>query len=377
MDPVDRTELLHRIALTMAPNVGPVTAGILIEHFKSARAVFNQDPGALKRIKGVKEPVCESLQTPGLYSRAEEELNFIEKHRISVLCLGEEEYPRLLSECPDAPLLLYVKGEKGLHCRKRLSVVGTRRATAYGKEVCRKIVMELADRVDDLVIVSGLAYGIDVIAHRAALEAGIPTVAVLGHGFTTLYPSAHREVAREIIRQGALITDFVSDTGPERNNFLRRNRIIAGLSDATLVVESAARGGALITANMATSYGRDVLAVPGRTIDHRSRGCNLIIKSTKAALTETAEDVLYHLSWEEDHPAQGLLFQHVNNDAIRDKEERQMFDLIRQEPGITPDTLCLRSGIPIHRVLAMLVEMELKKLVLVEPGNRYHSRITR
>lgn len=375
MNDIDRTELLNRIALTLAPNVGPITARILIEELKSARAVFAQDPEALKKIRGIREPVSESVSTPGLHRRAEAELEFVKQHNISVLCLGEEKYPRRLSECPDAPVLLYVKGEQGLDCKRSLSVVGTRRATAYGKEVCRKIVLELAARVDDLVIVSGLAYGIDVIAHRAALEAGIPTVAVLGHGFSSLYPSAHREVAREIIRQGALITDFVSDTGPERNNFLRRNRIIAGLSDATLVVESAARGGALITASIASSYGRDVLAVPGRTIDYRSRGCNLSIKSTKAALTEDADDVLYHLSWDEDHPAQGSLFPPVTGETIREKEERQMFRLIREEPGITPDTLCLRSGIPIHRVLAMLVEMELKKLVLVEPGNRYHSRL--
>ncbi|MGW8316493.1 MAG: DNA-processing protein DprA [Bacteroidales bacterium] len=379
MNPIDRTELLHRIALTMVPDVGPVTARLLVKYFKSARAVFDHGPEELHKIEGIKAHISGSLKTPGLFNLAEKELKFMEKHRISVHCLEEERYPHLLKECNDAPLLLYVKGEQGLHCKRSLSVVGTRRATAYGKEVCCRLIRELASQLDDLVIVSGLAYGIDVMAHRAALEAGIPTVAVLGHGFGTLYPSAHREVAKKIIRQGALVTDFVSETGPERNNFLRRNRIIAGLSDATLVVESAERGGALITAGLAASYGRDVLAVPGRTIDHRSRGCNLLIKSTKAALVENAEDILYHLNWDADHPDQAeptLPFPPSAAQTIREKEQRQLFSLVRDEPGITPDTLCIRSGIPIHRVFALLVEMELKELVLVEPGNRYHLRVS-
>jgi DNA processing protein len=202
-------------------------------------------------------------------------------------------------------------------------------------------------------------------------------VAVLGHGFGTLYPSAHREVARRIVRNGSLVTDFVSDTGPERNNFQRRNRIIAGISDATLVVESAERGGALITASLAVSYGRDILAVPGRVIDHRSRGCNQLIKSTRAALVETAEDILFHLNWDADHPEQPdptLPFPPFPAQTTGEREQLQLLSLVREEPGITPDTLCLRSGIPIHRVLAMLVELELKGLLMMEPGNRYQCR---
>ena len=375
MDFIDRTELLHRVALTLAPNVGPVTSRLLIKHFKSARAVFEGSPGQFHKIEGIKAHIPGALKTPGLFSRAEAELKFMEKNRISVLHLGEKGYPRLLNQCNDAPLLLYVKGEQGLQCRRALSVVGTRRATAYGKELCRQIVTELAARVDDLVIVSGLAYGIDIIAHRAALDAGIPTIAILGHGFSTIYPPVHRDVAKKIIKHGALLTDFVSEMGPERNNFLRRNRIIAGISSATLVIESASRGGALITAAMADSYERDVLAVPGRTIDHRSRGCNLLIKSTRAALTEDADDLLYHLNWNSDHPVQTSLFPEISEGTIRDKEERQLYNLILEDPGLTSDTLCIRSGIPIHRVLALLVEMELNNLVVAGPGNRYLPRI--
>jgi DNA processing protein len=222
------------------------------------------------------------------------------------------------------------------------------------------------------VIVSGLAYGIDVIAHRAALDAGIPTVAVLGHGFSTIYPPAHREVARSIIRQGALVTDFHSGTGPERNNFLRRNRIIAGLSDGTLVIESARSGGALITAGLASSYHRDVLAVPGRITDERSGGCNRMIKRNMAALVEHAGDVLYHMNWSPDTP----LRSPNGGEAPRiSSEEDQLLGLMLQEPGMVPEDLSRRSGMAVPRVLALLVEMELKNLVLVEPGNRYHARI--
>ncbi len=231
----------------------------------------------------------------------------------------------------------------------------------------------LADVIDDLVIVSGLAYGIDVIAHRAALESGIPTVAVLGHGMTTIYPNAHRETAKKIIGQGALVTDFHSKMGPERNNFLRRNRIIAGLADATLVIESGKTGGALITATVAASYHRDVLAVPGRVGDERSRGCNGLIKSNMAALIESPEDVIHHLNWD-DH----IRTAHKNSTPEIDpsEEEYRILHQIQEIPGITPGSLFNNTGIPIHRVLALLMEMELKQWISVEPGNCYRSRIS-
>jgi DNA processing protein len=365
------SELQYRIALTMAPDIGPVAARRLIEHFKSARAVFKQTPQGLETVEGIGPRSSGSICKPGLMELAEKEMQFLERHRISVLCLGENGYPDRLGKCHDAPFLLFVRGEQGLHCRHSLSIVGTRKATSYGRDVCHQIVLDLSRRLDDLVIVSGLAYGIDVIAHKAALEAGIPTVAVLGHGFSTIYPPSHRDVARRIIGQGALVTDFHSTTGPERNNFLRRNRIIAGLSDATLVIESAATGGALITADLAGSYGRDVLAVPGRTIDARSAGCNGLIKSCRAALVESADDVLYHLNWDADHPDLDLSVPEVTPG----KEEKQLLYLITQEPGLQPDAISHRSGIPIQRIFSLLIEMELKSLVLVEPGNRYHARI--
>jgi DNA processing protein len=262
MSHTSHPELLYRIALTMAPAIGPVTARRLISKAGSAREVFRLNRASLEKIDRIGPHLSQSIHKSALLEKADREMEFLERHHISALYFEDAEYPVRLKECEDAPILLYSRGSEGLNTKRALSVVGTRKASSYGKELCRSIVLDLGSRINELSIISGLAFGIDVIAHRAALEGGIPTVAVLGHGLATLYPHAHRETAKKICRQGALVTDFHSGMGPERNNFLRRNRIIAGMSDATLVVESAASGGALITADMASSYQRDVLAVP-------------------------------------------------------------------------------------------------------------------
>lgn len=369
----DRTELKYQIALTMAPAIGPITARKLIDTLGSASAIFLQKSKELEKIDGIGSRLSQSFNGTRLLREAENEMAFLDKHRISVLYFEDPEYPDRLNECEDGPILLYSKGDQGLHCKHSLSVVGTRKATSYGRELCKKIIHGLAELLDDMVIVSGLAYGIDVIAHRAALECGLPTVAVLGHGLSTIYPHAHRDTARKIIEQGALVTDFHSKMGPERNNFIRRNRIIAGWSVATLVIESAETGGALITASMADSYNRDVLAVPGRAGDERSRGCNGLIKSNLGALVESAEDVITHLNW----AAHSLPVEHASNpDNLPSEEEKLILQLIQDNSGIGPGSICNKSEIPIQRVMALLMEMELKQWVSVEPGNQYQSRIS-
>ena len=368
----DRTELLYRIALTMAPAIGPITARKLIKKAGSATAVFRQNKAILEKIEGIGPVVSGSISSASLLQQAEKELVFLEKHHIRALYFKDAEYPALLKECEDAPILLYCRGSIGLNSKRALSVVGTRKASSYGKELCRSIVLDLSRRIDDLVIISGLAFGIDVIAHRAALEAGIPTVAVLGHGLNTIYPHAHRETAKKICSQGALVTDFHSGLGPERNNFLRRNRIIAGMANATLVVESASSGGALITANMASSYQRDVLAVPGRASDDRSKGCNNLIKDNVAAMVESAEDVIGHLNWTDDI-AQNP--KHSKGKISFTEQEKQLLELMTQQSGLGPGELSTRSGIPIQKVLSLLTEMELKRWIVVEPGNRYQAMI--
>ena len=368
-----QSELLYQIALTMAPSIGPITGRKLIDKFGSARAVFDQKKAVLEMIEGIGPRLSESISASTLLEKAEKEMEFLDRHRISALYFENPDYPQRLNQCADGPILLYTRGEQGLYCRKSLSVVGTRRATSYGRDMCRKIIQGLSAMVDDLVIVSGLAYGIDVMAHRAALESGLPTIAVLGHGLSTIYPHSHRDTAKKIIEQGTLVTDFHSRMGPERNNFLRRNRIIAGLSHATLVIESAKTGGALITAVLASSYDRDVLAVPGRTVDERSKGCNGLIKSAMAALVESPEDVINHLNWK-DHNL--TLEKKPLLVLFPTEDEQQLLQRIQENPGIDPGILSNNTGMPIHRVLSLLMEMELKQWVSVEPGNRYSSRIS-
>ena len=356
----------------MVPAIGPVTARKLIEKIGSARGIFTEKRESLQKIQGIGPRMSQSFNTSHLLLQAEKEMEFMKKHRISALYYKDTGYPERLKECNDGPILLYVRGNDGLNPSRSISVVGTRQASTYGKDLCRAIVLGLCSQLEGLVIVSGLAFGIDVIAHRAALEGGIPTVAVLGHGLSTIYPHAHRETARKISRQGALVTDFHSGMGPERNNFLRRNRIIAGMADATLVVESAAAGGSLITANMAHSYDRDVLAVPGRTVDQRSRGCNSLIRNQVAALVESAEDVLHHLNWNSDTPhKEGT----VSPNTIFTLDEKKLLKLILHYHPVGPGELSIHSGLPIHVVLAMLTQMELKQWIAVEPGNLYHPRI--
>jgi DNA processing protein len=367
----DPEELQYCIALTMVPAIGPVIARRLIEKTGSARAVFREDREDLEKIEGIGPRLSASIRSSSLFEQAGKELNFLERHRIDALYFRDPGYPRRLKECHDAPILLYAKGSQGMDPGPCLSVVGTRRASSYGTLLCRELVEGLAGMLPGLTIVSGLAYGIDAIAHRAALEFGLPTVAVLGHGLDTLYPSSHRDLAKRIIAGGALVTDFHSGMGPERNNFLRRNRIIAGMADATLVVESAEQGGALITAGMAHSYGRDVLAVPGRRIDERSRGCNRLITNQVAALIESPADVIRHLNWKVSGESMIREFPILKMDP----REKQILDLISQEPGITPDALGRLSGIPVHRIMVYLLEMEIRNWVYSEPGNRYISRI--
>lgn len=366
------SELQYQIALTMAPAIGPILARKLLKEAGTASEVFRMKRSSLEKIERIGPRLSQSINASALLMQADRELEFLERHHISAHYYQDDEYPARLKECEDAPILLYARGSHGLNTKHALSVVGTRKASSYGRELCRNIVLELASAIEDLVIISGLAFGIDVMAHRAALEKGIPTVAVLGHGLTTIYPHAHRETAKKICGQGAVVTDFHSAMGPERNNFLRRNRIIAGMADATLVIESAQSGGALITAHMASSYQRIVMAVPGRATDVRSRGCNALIKKNVAALVESTEDIIDELNWAED-VVQNL--SHSSEKPIYTKEEKKLLELISIHDRLGPNELSGLSGIPIQGVLSILTQMELKRWVAVEPGNLYQAII--
>lgn len=364
-------DLPYFIGLSLAPNIGPVTARKLIRELGSARTVLSRNESDLRRIHGIGPQLSASIRSPFLMEQSAREMEFIEKHHLRAITYLDQDYPDNLNQCQDGPIVIYVHGKMDLNRGKFLSVVGTRNATARGKEICREFVRNLACMFDDLVIVSGLAYGIDVCAHRQALESGIKTIAVLGHGLATIYPSAHRETAKKIGKQGCLLTDFHSGMGPERNNFLRRNRIIAGLSRAILVVESGEKGGALTTAKMGSSYDRDLFAIPGRIDDPRSVGCNRLIIDSFAHLAQSPEEIAFHTGWlidpaRENESRQILIFP--------GEDEQKILNVIRDFEEAGPGTITQQTGIPIQRVLSTLLEMELKKWIMLIPGNLYRLR---
>ncbi len=364
-------ELICNIALGMVPAVGDINAKKLIKNLGSAEAVFNESYRHLILIPGIGKTIASNLCSREFIEKAKEELDYIRKHDISVICYDENEYPLRLKECPDSPILIYFKGNSNLNSEKIISIVGTRNTTRKGKDICEAIIKDLATEYPDLIITSGLAYGVDITAHKSALNENLKTLAILGHGFRTIYPSAHLAIAKQIISQGALITDFPSFEAPERNNFLKRNRIIAGISDATLVIESGRKGGAMVTADIALSYNREVMAIPGRPGDRLSEGCNLLIKSNRAALAESADDVIYNLNWLRNNPEekQKKLFP----DNLSPLEE-QIFALFTEHDELASDQITNTLGKPLHQLSSALLKLEFSGHITSIPGNIYRKK---
>jgi DNA processing protein len=362
-------ERVYTIALTLVPGIGSIGAKRILSRAGSAEAVFRLKRNELLGIPGVGSLLADRILDRSLIRRAEKELDSTRKKNIRCLFIQENGYPPSLKHCEDAPLVLYARGNPDIEGRKILSVVGTRRPTPYGMEQCRRLIRELGERHPELLVVSGLAYGIDHCAHKSALECGLPTFAVLGHGLDYLYPSVHRHTASRIEHSGALITDFPSGEKPEKANFIKRNRIIAGLSQATLVVESGVRGGALITADLANSYNRDVFAIPGRISDPASAGCNSLIKTHRAALVEDALDLEYQLGWipasRAAGPAQRSLFRDLQ------PEEQAVLNVLESEGNSSVDLISFQSGMPVSRISGILLGLELSGLVSAMPGNCY------
>jgi DNA processing protein len=364
-------ELKYYIALTLIPGVGSTLAKRLIAHYGSACGVLTSTCGVLQKTPGIGSVLASNIaaQQHQALKQAEQELLFIEKNRIKAYCFCDNDYPERLRHCEDAPVVLFAKGNIDFNRTKFLSVVGTRQSTPYGQMNCEKIIGQLAERGHNPVIVSGLAYGIDICAHRAALQNKLDTVAVMATGLNKIYPSSHMAIARQILEQGAWASDFTSDTLLDRKNFLKRNRIIAGLSDATLVIESRIKGGALVTADIAMSYNRDVLAMPGRIGDLSSEGCNALIKQNKAALAETVADIEYVLGWEQPTgkaPAKQLtLFNDLS------EEEKQIFTMLKAQDTVGIDTLSYHTNIAIGRLSALLLQMEFKGIIKNLPGKQY------
>ena len=367
---MDNKELLSLIALQHIPGVGSITAKRLVETVGSATMIFEHRTELASMIPQIQSSLIKALDCPSAHQRAEQELEFINKHHITCIGYHDEEYPSRLRECDDAPILLFYRGSTSLNPRRVVSIVGTRKCTEYGRDLCEGFVRDLAVQCPDVLIVSGLAYGIDVCAHRAAIKHGLPTVGVLAHGLDRIYPAVHRNTAVQMTQCGGLLTEYVSHTEPERTNFLQRNRIVAGMSDATIIVESADKGGALVTANIANSYSRGCYAFPGRISDTSSVGCHRLIRNNQAALITSAEDFIEHMMWDvpqgTSKAIQGFLFPELN------VEESRVVSLLEQHPnGLPINTLTVETGLPVHRLSATLFELELKDIVRPLAGSIY------
>jgi len=362
----------YALALTLIPEIGLRRAKLLMDAFGSAQQVFCAKETELKDVKGLAVNVQKSLLAgrQAALKRAEEEARFIDEKGIEVFYYRDTDYPYRLKDCVDAPVLLFGKGHMQVNPGKVLSIVGTRMPSDRGKELCRQLVLDLAAKVDDLTIVSGLAYGIDVAAHKAAIEAGIPTIIVPGHGLDRIYPSIHRNVAIQSLAKGGLLTEYMSQTEPDRQNFVARNRVIAGLADATVVVESKEKGGSLITADMASSYGRDVFAFPGRVSDQISVGCNQLIKRNQAALIESAEDVIAAMGWAEADRKQ--IAQQLNIFDELSEAERILVDLLSaEEDGMQINLIAMELKRPYTEVMSTLMQLEFRGVLKSLPGGVY------
>jgi len=359
--------LLYRIALTLVPNIGAVHARTLIGQFGDADAVFKAKKSLLEKTEGIGEIRARNIKAFTNFKRAEEEIRFIEKYKINPLFLTDEKYPKRFLNCYDPPVLFYFRGNADLNSSKLVAIVGTRINTDYGKQVTDQLIKDL--QLSGVVIVSGLAFGIDAIAHRAALKYNLPTIGVVGHGLDTIYPNQHKGLAKEMIQQGGLLTEFISKTKPDKHNFPIRNRIVAGISDVTIVVETSIKGGSMITAEMANGYNRDVFAVPGRTTDSRSAGCNLLIKTNRAILLTDTSQLIETMGWENKKKVapkpQRELFIHLSH------EEKIIVEILKEKEAVPIDELNFKSNLSTSAVAAAMLNLEFQGVIASLPGKVY------
>lgn len=363
--------LPYQIGVDMIPKIGSINAKKLIAYCGGAETVFKQSQKTLLKIPGIGPILAHEIAHQKILDDAKREVEFIVKNNIQAYYYLDEGYPHRLKQCEDGPVVLFAKKDDELKFNhpKIISIVGTRNITEYGRSICEELVADLAKRGHNPIIVSGLAYGVDICAHRAALKNGLPTIAVLGHGLDTVYPSIHANTAKEILETGALVSDFPSGSLMDGKNFVKRNRIIAGLSDATLVIESAEQGGSLITADIAMSYNREVFAVPGPAGSKYSKGCNLLIKTNKAALIESVEDIEYQLGWDENvNQSDGKQLEMF---IELSEEEQAVFDVIRNRGQEVIDVISFKTELPIAKVSAILLNLEFAGLIKSRPGKVY------
>ena len=372
---MNEQQLLYNIALTRIGHFSLASALHLYRTLGSGEEIFlhrneAQDilpdcsPRLIDNLKDWSEPL----------KRAEVELEFCRNNNIRVLCLGDDNYPKRLEDCADAPLVMYYKGNANLNQSRVINIIGTRHCTTYGADFIRRFIHDLKALCPEVLVVSGLAYGVDINAHQQALAVGYETVGVVAHGLDYLYPAAHKDVAREMVNHGGLLTEFMTCTNADKGNFVRRNRIVAGMSDACILVESAAHGGGMITAGIAFDYGREVFALPGRVGDHFSEGCNNAIRENKAMLLTSVEDFVKTMGWEDDALRIEAQKKGIERQLFPDlsPEQQRIVDVLTKSNDLQLNQLSVKTGIPIGDITSILFQMEMMGVVKPMAGGNYH-----
>jgi len=361
-----KEELKYQISLTLVNGIGAVQARLLLEYFKTAEAIFKARKKELSLIEGIGEIRASQIKAFDNFSEAEDEIAFIEKHHIQALSITNKDYPQKLLHCYDAPTMLYYRGNADLNSQKSISIIGTRTNTDYGKQITEKIIEELQQH--NVTIMSGLAFGIDAIAHKAAVKNQLPTIGVLAHGLDSIYPTQHKSLAKDMLLNGGLLTEFRKNTKADKHNFPRRNRIVAGMTNATIVIESSDKGGSMITAELAYNYNRDVFAVPGKITDSKSSGCLKLIQQNKAVLFTSVEQMLEELGWQQktkNTKKQRELFIELSDD------ERIIVDIIKEKDTVSIDEIYLKSNLSSSSVASAILTLELQNVLICMPGKMY------
>ena len=362
------SELHYLLSLQKVEGIGDIMAKKLLSQFGSAENVFKAKSSQLATVDGIGSILLNNLKNKNVFGLAEIELKYIQKNKINICFFKDENYPEKLKHCIDGPILLFSTGNINLKQKRIISIVGTRQVTSYGMDFCKNLITDLAPL--DPIIISGFAYGVDIIAHQAAMENGLQTIGVLAHGLNQIYPKNHKKYMVKMEQNGGFMTEFWSNSSPERENFVRRNRIVAGISEATIVIESADKGGSLITANLANDYNRDVFAVPGRTSDKYSQGCNNLIKTQRAHLLNSAADLVYILNWDiegKEKPVQKQLFVNL------EPQEQIIFDFLQKNGKEHMDIIALECNLPVFKISSLLLNMELKGLTRPLPGKLFEA----
>ena len=363
-------EIIAALRLQAIPNIGDVTAKKLIAHCGSPTAIFEDKLQHLLKIDGVGRFTLNGLFNPAYLDEAEAEYEFVSKGNIAVSYFMEEGYPEYLKHCVDSPILLFQRGDINLNQKRIISVVGTRNITSYGSTFCEAFIEEIAPL--NPIIVSGFAYGVDITIQKAAMNHGLQTIACLAHGLNQIYPKAHKKYVSKMEQKGGFITEFWSSRNPDRENFLKRNRIIAGISEATIVVESAEKGGSLVTADLANGYDREVFAVPGRCSDKFSKGCNDLVKQQKAHLLTSAAELVYLLGWDlEDKKEETAVQKQLFIDL--DETEQSIYSYLQLNGKQLLDTVALECKLPIFKTSSTLLGMEMKGVIRPLPGKLFEA----